>query len=168
MMLKKYLIYPLTVFAIMPSLASAEMKIGFVNIAQVMAESPQAEKAEKDMEREFFPRKNRLDASRNDIQRMEEKLNRDGAVMSEVERKKLQNEILKKLREAKRTEDDLREDLNIRRNEILVNLNKQISDAISELAREGGFDLVLTGGVGYVDESVDVTAKLQEKLKQKF
>ena len=167
-MLKKYLIYPLTVFALMPSLASAEMKIGFVNIAQVMAESPQAEKAEKDMEREFFPRKNRLDASRNDIQRMEEKLNRDGAVMSEAERKKLQNEILKKLREAKRTEDDLREDLNIRRNEILVNLNKQITDAISELAREGGYDLVLTGGVGYVDESVDVTAKLQEKLKQKF
>ncbi|MGH8559498.1 MAG: OmpH family outer membrane protein [Methylococcales bacterium] len=167
-MLKKYLIYPLFGLLISTSFAMAELKIGFINIAQIMAESPQAEKAEKDMESEFSPRKNRLDASRTEIEKMEDKLNRDASVMSESERKNLQNDILKKLRDAKRSEDDLREDLNIRRNEILVNLNKQITEAISELAKEGGYDLVLTGGVGYVSDAVDVTTKLQEKLKQRF
>ncbi|MCI0653322.1 MAG: OmpH family outer membrane protein [Methylococcaceae bacterium] len=168
MMLKKYLIYPLFGLLISTSFAMAELKIGFVNIALVMAQSPQAEKAEKDMEREFSPRKNRLDASGTEIERMKDKLNRDGAVMSESERKNLENDILKKLRDAKRTEDDLREDLNIRRNEILVNLNKQMTEAINELAKEGGYDLVLTSGVGYVSEAVDVTEELQAKLKQKF
>lgn len=167
-MLKKYLLSSLIAFFIPTSFAQAELKIGFVNVAQVMAESPQAEKAEKDMEREFFPRKNRLDASKSDIQKMEDKLNRDAAVMSEPERKKLQNDILKKMREAKRTEDDLREDLNIRRNEILIDLNKQITQAIDDLAKEGGYDIVLTGGVGYVSDVVDVTAKLQKKLKERF
>lgn len=167
-MLNKYLIYPLFGLIISTSLALAEFKIGFINIAQVMAESPQAEKAEKDIEREFSPRKNRLDSARTEIQSMEDKLNRDAAVMSDSERNKMQIEIQKKIREAKRTEDDLREDLNIRRNEILVNLNKQITDAINELAKEGDYDLLLTGGVGYVSEAVDVTTQLQEKLKQRF
>ncbi|MGH8499865.1 MAG: OmpH family outer membrane protein [Methylococcales bacterium] len=103
MMLKKYLIYPLFGLLISTSFAMAELKIGFINIAQIMAESPQAEKAEKDMESEFSPRKNRLDASRTEIEKMEDKLNRDASVMSESERKNLQNDILKKLRDAKRS-----------------------------------------------------------------
>jgi outer membrane protein len=145
----------------------AEMKIGFVNVPQVMAESPQVEQAKKDMEREFSARLNRLDVARNEIQRMQEKLNRDSAVMSESERNKLQNELLKTMRDAKRNEDDLREDQNIRQNELLSNINKQIQEAINELAKEGEYDLVLISGVGYRSDAVDITAKLQEKLKQK-
>lgn len=167
-MLNRYLIYPLIGLFLSTSFATAELKIGFVNVAQVLSESPQAEQAKKEMEREFSPRKNRLVASGKDIRRMEEKLNRDAAVMSDSERKKLQSDIMKKSREAKRTEDELREDLNIRRNEIFGKLQKQIFEAIRELAKEGGYDLLLTDGVVYASDSVDVTAKLQEKLKQKF
>ncbi|MGH8547024.1 MAG: OmpH family outer membrane protein [Methylococcales bacterium] len=165
MMLKKYLIYPLFGLLLSTSCAKAEMKIGFVNVNQVMAESPLVEQAKKDMEREFSPRLNRLDASRNDIRRMQEKLSRDGAVMSESERNKLQNELLKIMRDAKRTEDDMREDQNIRQNEIMYNINKRIQEAINELAKEGGYDLVLVPPVGYASEAVDVTEQLREKLK---
>lgn len=168
MILRKYLIYPLFGLLLSTSFAMAEMKIGYVNVSRVMQESRQAEQAKKDMEREFSARLNRLTASSNDIRRMQEKLNRDGAVMNESERNKLQNELVKAMRDAKRTEDDLREDQNIRQNEFLSNIEKQIVEAIDELAKDEGYDLVLTGSVGYVSEAVDVTAKLQEKLKQKF
>jgi outer membrane protein len=165
-MLKKYLIYPLVGTLLSASVAMAELKIGYIDYARVLAESPQAEQAEKEMEREFSPRKNRLNASRDDVQRMQDKLNRDAAVMSESERNKLQNDIVKKARELKRTENELLEDFNIRRNEIAVNLNKQIGQAINQMAKEGGYDLILTGGVGYVSEAVDVTAKVQAILKK--
>ncbi|MCI0655219.1 MAG: OmpH family outer membrane protein [Methylococcaceae bacterium] len=167
-MLTKYLIYPLFGLLLSASYAMAEMKIGFVNVPQVMAESPQVEQAKKEMEREFSARMNRLEAARNEIQRMQEKLNRDSAVMSESERNKLQNELLKTIRDAKRNEDDLREDQNIRQNELLSNINKQIQEAINELAKEGEYDLVLISGVGYRSDAIDITEKLQEKLKQKF
>ncbi|MGR9106311.1 MAG: OmpH family outer membrane protein [Gammaproteobacteria bacterium] len=169
MTLKKTLIYPMLGLLAWPGLALAELKIGFVDVAQVMRDAPQSQKAEKEMEREFSPRKNRLDASRSDVQRMEDKLNRDGAVMSESERSKLQNELVRKARDLKRTENELLEDFNIRRSEILTNLQKVIAEAINDLAKEEGYDLVLTGsGVGYVSEAIDVTAKLQQKLKDKF
>lgn len=163
---RKYLIYPLFGLLIANFPAMAELKIGYVNIAQVMAESPQAESARKDLEREFSPRKSRLEATGGEIEKLKDQLTRNAAVMSEAERKSLENDILKKLRDAKRTEDEFREDLNIRQSEIQGRLIKQITDAINELADEGDYDLVLTTGVGYVSDSVDVTSKLQEKLRQ--
>jgi outer membrane protein len=99
---------------------------------------------------------------------MEEKLNRDAAVMGDSERKKLQNSIMKKTREAKRSDEELREDLNIRQNEILGRLQKQIFEAIRELAKEGGYDLLLTDGVLYASDVVNVTPLLQEKLRKSF
>lgn len=162
------MIYPLFGLLISSSPAMAELKIGYVDLTQVMIESPQAEKARKDIEREFSPRKNRLEASAIEIEKMKEKLTRNAAVMSESERKNMENEIIKKFRDVKRTEDEFREDLNIRQNEIQGNLIKQITEAIKELADEGDYDLVLTGGVGHASEAVNVTAKLQEKLKQRY
>ncbi len=165
-MLKKYIIFPLISLALTSSIAFAELKIGVVNVPQVLAEAPQAEKARKDMEREFSPRKNRLQASANEIQKLKEELNRDAAVMGEAERKKLENQIIKKTRDANRTEEELREDLNIRRNEIFGKLQKEVFEAIRELAQEGKYDLILTDGVVYASDAVDVTARILEKLKR--
>ena len=165
-MLKKFIIFPLIGLALTSSSAFAELKIGVVNVPQVLAEAPQAEKARKDMENEFSPRKNRLQASANEIRNLEEKLNRDAAVMGAAERKKLENQIIKKTREAKRSEEELREDLNIRRNEIFGQLQKQVFEAIRALAQEGNYDLLLTDGVVYASDAVDVTAQILEKLKR--
>ena len=166
--LRKYIICPFLGLALTTSLVMAELKIGFVNVPQVMSEAPQAEQARKDMEREFSPRKNRLVASGKEIRKLEERLNRDAAVMSDSERKRLETDIIKKRREAKRSEDELREDLNIRRNEILGKLQKQVFEAIRSLAKEGGYDLLLTDGVVYASDAVDVTTRVQEKLKSRY
>ena len=164
----RYLLCPLLGVLLLTSPAMAELKIGFVNVAKVMSESPQAGNARKELEKEFSPRRNRLVASTKEIRKMEEKLNRDAAVMGDSERKKLQNSIMKKTREAKRSDEELREDLNIRQNEILGRLQKQIFEAIRELAKEGGYDLLLTEGVLYASDVVNVTPLLQEKLRKSF
>ena len=62
-MLRKYMIYPLIGLALTSSFAMAELKIGFVNVPKVLSGAPQAEKAKKEMEREFSPRQKRLQAS---------------------------------------------------------------------------------------------------------
>ena len=153
---------------LLTSTAMAELKIGFIDFPKVMRGSPQAENARKELEKEFVPRKNRLIASAKEIRKMEEKLNRDAAVMGDSERKKLQNSIIKKKREVKRSEEELREDANIRQNEIIGNLQKQILEAARELAKEGGYDLLLTDGVLYASDGVNVTPLLQEKLRKSF
>ncbi|MGR9073403.1 MAG: OmpH family outer membrane protein [Gammaproteobacteria bacterium] len=142
----------------------AELKIGFVNVARVLEKAPQAEKAKKQLEKEFSPRDKLLVSQQKEIAGMEEKLQRDAGVMSESEQRKLERDILSKKREAKRAQVEFSEDFNLRRNEELGKLQRRIYDAIKELAKEEQFDLLLTDGVIYANESIDVTAKVQSKL----
>lgn len=144
---------------------AGEIKIGFVNVAQVLQESPQAEQAKKRLEQEFAPRDKRLVSQQKELEKLQEKLNRDAAVMSESERGKLEREILAKQRDLKRAQDEFREDFNIRRNEELGKLQREIFDAIKALAQEEKYDLLLTDGVVYASDQIDVTEKVQERLR---
>ncbi len=143
---------------------AAELKIGFVNVARLLEKAPQAEQAKKELEREFSPRDKKLVAEQKEIKSMEERLAKDAAIMSQSERDKLDKDLLNRKREAKRAQDEFREDFNLRRNEELTQLQKEIFEAIQSLAKEENFDLLLTDGVVYAAEGVDVTSKVESKL----
>lgn len=167
-MLKKSIGFALLGLLANMSLEAAELKIGFVNVARLLERAPQAEKAKKELEREFAPRDKKLVAEQKQIKAMEEKLAKDAAIMSESERQKMDKEILSRKREAKRLQDEFREDFNLRRNEELTQLQKEIFEAIQSLARDENFDLLLTDGVVFASETVDVTGKVERKLKASF
>jgi outer membrane protein len=167
-MLKKSIGFALLGLLASMSLEAAELKIGFVNVARLLERAPQAEKAKKELEREFAPRDKKLVAEQKEIKAMEEKLAKDAAIMSESERQKMDKEILSRKREAKRLQDEFREDFNLRRNEELTQLQKEIFEAIQSLAKDENFDILLTDGVVFASETVDVTSKVEKKLKDSF
>lgn len=142
----------------------AELKIGFVNIPAVLEKAPQAEKAKKRLEQEFSPRDKQLVAQQKEIQTKEERMARDGAVMGDAERSNLEKDILNKKRDAKRSQQEFSEDFNARRNEELGKLQRRIVEAIRAIAKDQHFDLLLTDGVIYASEQIDVTAQVQQKL----
>jgi outer membrane protein len=146
------------------SVSYAELKIGFVNVPKVLEKSPQAEKAKQRLEKEFSPRDKQLVAQQQEIAKLEEKYNKDASVMGDAAKRKLEADILAKKREAIRAQKEFSEDFNSRRNTELQKLQTRIIDAIKELAKEEGYDLLLTDGVIYSNDQIDVTAKVQEKL----
>jgi len=145
--------------------SQAELKIGFVNVAKVLEKAPQAAKAKSRLETEFSPRDKALVSQQKEIKTLEEKLSRDSAVMGEEERHRVEKDILDKKREAARAQQEFSEDFNMRRNEELGNLQKRIVEAVRALAKEEHFDLLLTDGVIYADDAIDVTARVQQKLE---
>ncbi|MCK9618920.1 MAG: OmpH family outer membrane protein [Methylobacter sp.] len=142
----------------------ADLKIGFVNIPAVLEKAPQAEKAKKRLEQEFSPRDKQLVAQQKEIQSMDEKLARDGAVMGASAKSNMEKDILNKKRDAKRAQQEFSEDFNARRNEELGKLQRRIVEAIREIAKAQNFDLLLTDGVIYASEKIDVTSQVQQKL----
>jgi outer membrane protein len=64
-----------------------------------------------------------------------------------------------------RAQQEFSEDFNMRRNEELGNLQKRIVEAVRALAKEESFDLLLTDGVIYADDKIDVTSRVQQKLE---
>jgi len=142
----------------------ADLKVGFVNIPAVLEKAPQAEKAKKRLEKEFSPRDKQLVAQQKEIQSLDEKLTKDAAVMGESARVNLEKDILNKKRDAKRAQQEFSEDFNVRRNEELGKLQRRIVEAIREIAKDQNFDLLLTDGVIYASDKIDVTSQVQQKL----
>ena len=146
----------------------ADTKVGVVNTVQLMEEAPQAKDAQSKIETEFAPREKELVALQKSIRKLEDRLSRDGAVMSEKENSKLEREILSQRRELKRTQDEFRDDLNIRKNEVLSKLQLQKYEATVSLAKEKTYDVILGQGVVYSSKNVDITDMVLEKLKAEF
>lgn len=144
--------------------AYAETKIGFVNIAEIMEKSPQADSARKALEREFSGRDKQIASARDELLRLEEKLKSDGGIMSETKRRDLERDIVAKKRDYDRQRDEFREDFNIRRNEELSALQKKVYEVIIEIAKQEKYDLVLSQPVLYASTTIDITAKVLQKL----
>ncbi|MEN8205965.1 MAG: OmpH family outer membrane protein [Pseudomonadota bacterium] len=157
----------LSVFAGYSGALLAETKIGFVDTVKLMEAAPQAKSAQSKIEKEFAPREKELVALQRQIKTKEDKLTRDGAVMSESERSKLEREILSKRRDLKRSQEEFRDDLNIRRNEVLAKLQKDMYEAVVTLAKEQKFDLIMSQGVVYSSDKVDITDSVLKQLTGK-
>ena len=164
----KRLMVALAAFAVLTGPAMAESKVGVVNTVQLMEEAPQAKAAQSNIETEFAPREKELVSLQKSVRKLEEKLSRDGAVMSEKESSKLERDILSKRRDLKRSQDEFRDDLNIRKNEVLSKLQRQMYEATVALAKEKKYDVILGQGVVYSSKNVDVTDMVLEKLKAQF
>lgn len=144
---------------------AADVKLGFVSIAKILNSAPQAEAASKRLEQEFAPRQKGLVEAQKSLRKQEEKLTKDGAVMSESQRRSLENEIRNQARELKRTSDEFREDFNLRRNEELGKFQKQVLEVINSVAKEEGFDLVVNDSATlYFSPQVDATEKVLKRL----
>jgi outer membrane protein len=148
--------------------AVAQVKVGFVNTVKLMEQSPQAKAASARVEAEFAPREKKLVAAQKEVKQLEDKLSRNGAVMSKDERAKLQREIATKKREFVRGQDEFRQDLNIRRNEELSKLQHELYQAIVALAKEKHYDLVVGDGAIYASDRVNITQEVLDRLKASY
>ena len=160
MMLLAVLFFPCTVLA--------EIKIGFVNSAQVLEQAPQADAARAQLQKEFKPRDEEIVKMQKELKGMEEKMLRDSAVMSESERRKMERDIISLKRDMKRKKDEFREDLNIRQNEVFERLRKRIYEVIVTIAEQKKYDLIVSDVVVFASKRIDITAEVVEKLKQEM
>jgi outer membrane protein len=164
----RYLI-AVALFVLGASFAQAQTsKVAFVNIPKLLEKAPQAVAANKRLEKEFEPRNRALLKLRKELRDLEDRLQREGVTMSESQLNRLEADIRNRKREISRTQDDYREDLNIRRNDELRKLQKRVYEAIVELAKKEKYDMVMGDGVIYASDSVDITDKVLNKLRQEF
>lgn len=154
---------------LLPAAAFAEVKAGFVNIAKVLEEAPQAEEARKKLESEFAPRDNELVESQKEVKKLEDKLTRDGLVMSDGDRRDLERQIMTLKRDLKRAREEFGDDLNLRRNDELSKLQRLVIDAIVALAREYEYDIILSdNNVLYASDKVDITEQVLKRLREQY
>lgn len=163
--LKKLLIATITTFAI--NAQSAELKVGYVQVDKILQEAPQTAESGKKLEREFSPRSQELDRMSKQIRDLESALDKDGLTISEAERRNKERDVQNIKIEFQRKQRELREDINLRKNEELGALQDRVNKAVQTVSEAEGYDLVVYGGVAYASKKIDITDKVLKILGKK-
>ena len=128
----------------------------------MIEKAPQGGAAKAALEAEFKPREQEIIELRTLIRDTEESLDPTAEDIS-----KRQRALRQLRRDLKRIQREMREDLNVRRNEELGNLQKLISDAIIKMAKQENFDLIVQDAV-YASSRIDITDAVLDKLNAAF
>jgi len=145
-----------------------ELKIGVVNIPLLMDRAPQAQAAMAALEEEFQPRQREILAKQKELEDLSAKVQRDIAVMGETERRNAEKDLRDLQREVARLQNEFRDDLNLRRNEELGNLQRSLLQEIQTYAQSAGYDLVVGDGVLYASSAVNITDLVLKAMEANY
>lgn len=146
------------------NVSAEELKIGYVQVDKLLKEAPQTAASGKKLEREFSPRSLELDKMKKQISSIEASLEKEGANLSNTERRSKQRRATTLKIEFQRKQRELREDINIRKNEELAALQDRINSAVRSVSEAEHYDLVMYSGVAYASTKIDLTDKVLKLL----
>jgi outer membrane protein len=146
---------------------SADLKVGYVQVDKILQEAPQTAESGKKLEREFSPRSQELDRMAKQIKDLEAALDKDGLTITEAERRNKERDVQNIKIEFQRKQRELREDINLRKNEELGSLQDRVNKAVQSVSEAEGYDLVVYSGVAYASKKIDITDKVLKTLGKK-
>jgi outer membrane protein len=153
-------------FALSATAAAQELRIGYVDMKEVLDNAPQVIAGRAKLDMEF--------RSRNDAIEMDE-LRADSLDMriqqgdlDNDSRLRLERELRELKRNISRRKEDLRDELSFRRTEEVQALEEQINIAVQEIAQRNGYDLIVSSPVIYASPQMNITDLILEQLEVEF
>ena len=144
---------------------AADYKIGYVDVERIRRESVPAERASKQLEKEFAPRAQELQRREAQIKALQGQLEKEGMTMSESDRRAKEQELARIGVDFQRMQREYREDLNMRRNQELAALFERADRVIKQIADAEKFDLILQEAV-YRSSRIDITDRVLKALTE--
>lgn len=148
-----------------PMAMAADLKLGVIDVRQVVQQAPQVQSIKDKMEKQFKPRQEKLMALQKSLQQNTQKLERDSAVMSSSQKQQLQETIIKQKRDLERQGQDYQQDLNMAQNQEMQKFFAKVNAVVKKIAEKDGYDVVLQkDGVPYANAKVDITKQVIDAL----
>jgi outer membrane protein len=146
---------------------AADIKIGFISTERVLRESAPAIRSLKKLEREFEKRNADVLKMRQQFRTLQTQLERDGATLSENDRRNKERELSNLTGDLQRSERTLREDLTMRQNEEMTGLQERANAIIRQIADQEKFDLILQEPIVWASPRIDITDRVIKLLADK-
>lgn len=143
-----------------------QLRIGYVDMKQVLDSAPQVLAGRDVLDQEFRPRNDAIELEEGRVERLEQRLAQGD--LEESARMTLEREIREARRNINRQREDLRDELSFRRTEEVQRLEAQINMAVQDIARAHGYDLILSSPVVYADQALDITDLILQQLQVEF
>jgi outer membrane protein len=143
-----------------------QLRVGYVDMKQVLDNAPQVLAGREKLDLEFRPRNETIEFQERQAQSMDDRLQMGD--LTEDARTRLDRELREMQRNVNRQKEDLRDELSFRRTEEVQKLEDQINQAVQQIARDNGYDLILSSPVIYVDPSLDITQQILGQLRLEY
>jgi outer membrane protein len=150
-------------FAFVALPASAQLKIGVVNLQKALQDTAEIKQAEADLKARFGPRQDEIAAMEKEIAKLSAEAEANQSKYNEQTMAELVTRIQNRQRQYQRSSQQLQDEVNRERQDILGRVGKRFQDVVKKVAEEKGLDFVvdmnnLLFNKPALDISVEVTA----------
>lgn len=149
--------------------AAGQLKVAVVDTAEAIRLSEEAKSFAEQIQQELEPESADLRTLRDEIVALEKKVTDEGDVMSEEEKRRIAKEVENKRIDLEFGAKKLEKALQDRQSELLEAVSPKVRAVVNDMVELERFDLVFERrNVGYVNPKHDITAKVTEKLNERF
>ncbi|ARU56053.1 MAG: OmpH family outer membrane protein [Pseudomonadales bacterium] len=146
----------------------AETKIAVVDIRAALFNSEAAQAFGEKLKQEFAKDESEVKKVGDEAQKMQERIKKDAAMMSDSERAKMASEFELKAKEFNYLKNKFESAVNTRKQDFLRDSKPKLDRALEEVAKAEKVDLLLPREATlFVVPSLDLTPKVIEKLNAK-
>ncbi len=146
---------------------AADTRIGVVDLRQALFSSEDARAFSEQLQRDFAGTEEEVRKAQQEARDLQERLQKDGAMMNESEREQLTQEFQRKAQEFAQKKQQLDQTLNSRKQTFLDDARPEVDAAVKELMEEHDLDIILPSEtVVTVKPELNLTDELLEKLNQ--
>ncbi len=158
-------ILAISVLALTTPVALAEVKIAVVDVQTAILQSEEAKRLMAQIQTEFKTKEDEIREIQSEAAGMLERAQKDAEVMTESEKRKLQQQIESKNNDFVYLRQKLQREIEERQQELFAGIDAKVQKAIEDLVLEEDYDLILPRQAAlYVGDLYNITRKVTERL----
>ncbi len=147
------------------SVASAEVKIGYVNLGKTFDEYEETKEYDKQLEKKGDAKQKERQKMVDEIRDLKDEI----ALMSEKGRMQKQLAIDEKIASLQEFDKEARDELKQERDSMVRDILREINKVIQEYGREHGYTVILNDRLlVYGDETIDITQDIIDTLNANY
>jgi outer membrane protein len=147
--------------------AVAEVKIAVVDVQAAILNSEEAKQLLAQIQEEFKDEEEKIRNIQTEAAVLFERMQKDAEVMSEAEKRRVQQQIESKNNDFVYSRQKLQRLIEERQQELFAGIDQKVQSAIEELVKSDDYDLIVPRQAAlYVSEIYNITRKVTEKLNQ--
>lgn len=166
--MKKIILGLITCGMFIAQTAFALDKIAVIDVQAAILSSEQAKVRIAELRKETASEQNDIKELAEQIQKLQEKMEQDAAVMSDTEKKNITKEVQAKIEDFQFKRQRLQKTQKAAQQELLGEMGPKLEQSIQAVLAEGEYLLVLERRAAiWVSPELDITKKVTEKLNIK-
>jgi outer membrane protein len=160
----------LLVFAVVGFVSHAQTKIGYADVDYIFSQMPDAKRIDTELQSTQNQLKTQIEGKAQEFQKKLADYQANASTMLDAVRTNTERELQQLQQNLEKLQQDAQTSIQNKHQQLMAPVQEKVGKAIEEVAKENGFNLILSSQLGgldvilYGDEKIDVSDLVLKKL----